>query len=64
MTGFRLMVECSPSSRRSRFSETEADVFDAGDAGAGGERFGAEVHIHHGTWPGPLWPEQQRQDLQ
>ena len=41
-----------------------ADVFDAGHTGAGGEGFGAEVHIDHCAGPGPFWPERRRQDLQ
>ena len=44
--------------------QDRADVFDAGDAGAGGEGFAAEVHINHCAGPGPFWPERRRQDLQ
>ena len=44
--------------------QDRADVFDAGHTGAGGEGFGAEVHIDHCAGPGPFWPERRRQDLQ
>ena len=41
-----------------------ADLFDPGDAGAGGERFGSQVPIHHSPRPSPSRVKRRPHDLQ
>jgi hypothetical protein len=44
--------------------EEGADVFDAGDAGAGGEGFFAEMNVNNGAGPGPVRIKRRRHQLQ